>query len=256
MSYDLNLFRKDGLKKPFEQEEVKSKLKGEFNYIKFDPETGPALTFSVGKEKEDDGLELFYQQDEGNYWTYCSYGVSEEAFENFRNLVKNVALKLELKIQDPQSGDELIDPDDFEPGDEKSSETFELTKNATANVVESLPFILPAKEKQFILYVITSKNPETGERMFLSFKEDECYSSKVEIDESIDQVVKREIPELTGSEEYKILGMQDFGTAKDKSGNELPRYSVFIEVPYYDPKDPAKKLKHESEWKPVEEKSS
>lgn len=253
MSYDLDLYRKDGSKEPFEQEEVKDKLKGEFNYIKFHPDTGPVMDFEVGHENEADSIEFHYQgKDKGYYWTYCSYGISDEVFKNFKNLVKDIAVKLDMQIQDVQMGEGLIDPEEYLAEDVKSSERFGHTKKITSKVVEMLPYVLPAKKKHFILYFIMSDNPEIGKGVYLALTGNGFYASKVEAGKSIDQVVKREIPELTGSGKYKIMGVQNYDTAKDRFGNELPRYSVFIEVPYFDPIDTDRKLKHKVEWRPIQ----
>src|SRR3989344_6117514 len=253
MSYDLNRYRKDGSKEPFEQEAVKSKLRGRFNYIQFHPDTGPVMDFEVGQEKQGDNLEIHYQgKEKGCYWTYCSYGVSDEVFNNFKILVKDIATKLDLNIQDVQMGEELIDPVNFVADEPKSSDRFEYVKKVTSKVAEMFPFILPTKKKHFILYLIMINHPETGKGMYLSLSGNDLYASKVEVGESIDQVVKREIPELTGAGEYKIMEVQNLDTAKDKFGNDLPRYSVFIEVPFFDPSDTKRKLKYAVKWKHIQ----
>lgn len=246
MSYDLKLYRKDNSKKPFKEEELKDKLGDSFGFTATHTKNGLAVGFDVGYESERDSIE-FHHQEEGYYWTYCSYGVGEKDFIDFKKLVKDVAIKLNMHIQDPQVGENLIEPEDFIPDDTESCNRFGFVKKATQKVVEQLPWILPTKSKHFILYFIMSEDPVTHRNMLLTLGGDKLHASKVEPEESIDQVVKREIPELTGATEYKILQVRNYDTARDSYGNELPRYSVDIEVPYF---DPAKKnLKQRVEWR-------
>lgn len=248
MSYDLKLYRKDKSSKPFEEEEVKTKLSDSFEYLVVHPRDGFAIGFDVGYKAEDGGTEFYHQGEEkGYYWTYCSYGVDEQTFIDLKKLVKDVAEKLNLQIQDPQISNDMIDPATFNPSDPQSNKMFNLGKGSIQQFVEKSAWILPAKSKHFILYFVISNDPITNKKVLLTLGGDKMYASKVESEESIEQVVKREIPELTGADEYKIMQVQKHDTAKDRHGNELPRYAVFVEVPYFTPE--ARALKQRVEWK-------
>ncbi len=247
MSYDLNLFQKNDIKKPFLETELKTKLQHSFKYIFTHTKENQVFGFELGKSSKEGYLEFSFQDEKGCYWTYCSYGVEPQVFNDFKRDVKTVATKLDMLIQDPQISDDLMDPFDFEIEDEKSDNRFEFIKNVTEKVVEQLPYFLPSKTKHFILYFIVSKDSTTRKDVLLTLGNDKLYASKVEPDESIDQVVKREISGLTGSTEYKILEVLDHDFVKDRFGKELPRYGVYIEIPYFDPVD--KKLTQHVEWK-------
>lgn len=247
MSYDLNLYRKDGSKEPFEREEIKDKLENSFKDVAFQPESGPVMDFELSQENLADSLEFHYQgKEKGCYWTYCSYGVDDETFKNFKRGVKEVATALAMQIQDVQVGEDLIDPEEFTADDTESSEKFGHAQKITEKVIEKLPFILPTKSKLFILYFITADEPGKDSRVCLTIGDGHLYASKVEVGESIEQVVKREVPILTGSSEYKLIGAKPHDTAKDRFGNELPRYTIYVDVPYF---EPAKRdLKIKVEW--------
>ena len=249
MSYVLHLYRKDHSKNPFTETELKNKLGNSYGYVAVHSEKNLAVGFDIGKT-EVDSTEFYHQgNDKGYYGTYCSYGIDEKEFMDFKRIVKDIAITLNLQIQDPQISENLIEPENFIPDDTVSSNRFTFTKQATKEVIKRLPWILTTKSKHFILYFIMSTDPVTHKNLFLTIGEKGMYASKVEPGESIDQVVKREIPELTGGTVYKILQAKDYDTARDRYGNELPRYSVIIEVPYFDPIK--KTLKQKVDWQPL-----
>lgn len=247
MSYDLGFYKKDGSKKPFTETEFKNKIGDVFRLVAIHQKNGLAVGFDVGSKTEKDYIEFYHEGEGGGYWTYCSYGVDEKKFIDFKKIVKDVAINLDLQIQDLQINEGLIDPKDFNPEDPKSNQSFNRTKNITKKIIKQLPWILPTESKHFILFFILSIDPATNKNVTLILGGGGLYGSKVEQGESIDQVVKREIPNLIGTTEYEIIQVQNFDTARDKYGNELPRYSVHIKVSYF---DPAKKiLKHKVRWR-------
>jgi len=139
VSYDLNLFRKDGSKEPFEREDIEGKLHNSFKYVALHPESGPVLDFEVSRENEADSYEFHYHgKENGCYWTYCSYGVDEETFREFKSFVKEVAIALGMRIQDVQHGINLINPEEFITDDVESTVKFRYVKKVMKKVAEHL----------------------------------------------------------------------------------------------------------------------
>lgn len=248
MSYDINLHRKDKQKTPFTEAELRSGLEDTFEYINTNVVDGSVVDFEVGLDPMNSS-EFHYQNESGCYWTYCSYSVDDAVFNKFKSEVKTIATKLDLLIQDPQIDEELINPEDFTVKDDESSKKFDYAQQITEKISGDLPYILPAESKHFILYFIRSQDPINGNKVLLTLGQERLYASKVEVGESIDQVVRREIPKLTGSNEYKLLNSFEYDTAKDRFGNDLPRYALDIAIPYFDPR--TRHLKQMVEWKSV-----
>jgi len=140
MSYDLNLFRKRNNKKPFSKTEISNKLADHFGYIKEHVKGAEVAGFDVGHKEGGDIIKFFYNQEEGGgyYWTYCSYGVDDKTFKNFKKLVKDVAEKLDLQIQDVQVSEDLMDPDEFVLDDNESGGKFRYTKKVAQKIAEML----------------------------------------------------------------------------------------------------------------------
>ncbi len=90
MSYDLRLYRKNKEHRPLTQEEIE-RLKGTFDvHVLNLDDVGHVIEFTAkykGSTFEED--EFYYQKD-GSYWTYVSYGATNEEFDHFlKTLIGN-----------------------------------------------------------------------------------------------------------------------------------------------------------------------
>lgn len=248
MSYDLKLYRTNGKKGSLSKNEIDS-IRNKFDIIIRYEKDNNIISFAI-KNKNDnfDWLEEgfdFWYQDEGCYLVTVPYSVSEEAFNYFINLVKNLTNELNLKIIDNQSGKEFSEKD--------AKEIFDYTKNVANRVIKS-PFLwqlfdlkVPAKSKYFIMYFLISTDPQAKKKMVLTYDFGKVYCSKVNEGESLKSVLDKEIPMLIGSGEYKFVKKIDGGIAQDKYGNNIPRFNLYIEIPYFNPKD--RNLKYDFSWK-------
>lgn len=118
--------------------------------------------------------------------------------------------------------------------------------------VVDFPYSLPSEKKFFILYFITAKNPETLKNAVLTLVGNRYYASKVNTGESLISVIDREIVDLTGSNIYDLFDVQEnYDTAFDMHGKELPRTALYLDVPYFEIK--SRKLKYPMEWHNPEE---
>lgn len=205
--------------------------------------------FEAGDSREEN-VELQYDRG-GYYWASCSYAVDSFVFTAFVRRVKEIAANLDMLIQDPQLQN---DPASFCYQDEGYEATlasrFVSVKKTLEKFSKYPPSALPATGRFFILLSITSRDPETGKDVLLTSASGRLYASKVEAGESIEQVVKREMPELTGSSEFSIINVFRSDTAKDRLGNVLPRHMVVIRVPYFYPKD--RNVVKEVEWRALD----
>lgn len=245
MSYDLKLYRKNRSPEPLNKEELEP-LKPLFRvFITAADEKGKVKSFEVASENEQGWVRIeFCLQDDGSYWTYISYGGPPERFATFKREVKDVAIALGLQIQDPQLSSELVDPENYDAGSAESAKRFNYIVN---EVLPMTPHMIPATSKYFIKYFIKSKNPTTSKEVILTLGNNRIYASKVNVGESLLEVINREIVELTGSKEYKLVEVVDnYDSAFDRYGNRLPRSALFLEVPYFDPK--TRRLRYPMEW--------
>lgn len=233
MSYDLYFFRRNNIKEPFKPGEVELRLKDHVFKVSEFVKDGYAMGFNVTINEGEEEMEFYHQKPEGSYYsTGCSYGVGKESFEGFKKGLVVVAKKLDLLIQDPQMGnDEIIEPDDFVFDEPKSGKAFQYVQNQLRNI----NYISPAAHKHFILYFVMAEEPATKNVLTLLTEDGLLLAGKVNKGESINQVVGREMPELTGQDKYRIVKVVTHDTARDRYGNELPRYAVSVVVPYFDP---------------------
>jgi len=230
MSYDLYLRRPEGVNNRFNPSEVSEKLKDNFGYINEYVEDGAVAGFDIGVKDENDCCEFYFQNEDEGYWASCSYGLNDARFENFKQFIKTIATKLNLLIQDPQTSEEWLSSDKFSPDGEKSKTVY-VNMN---QFLKNIPYTQVTKEKFFIIYLIISTGP-LGEKLQLCYENSGSPASKVGIGESINLVVQREIPELTGDQEYIIRNAVPYDSAQDRFGNLLPRYVVQVEVPFFYP---------------------
>lgn len=250
MSYDLNLFRKDNFPEPFEEKVLQEKLAGVYGHLSVYLHEGRVTNFEVRTEEEKDSIEFSYQIEDGCYKTYCSYSVDDTTFRDFKRTVSSVAHALNLLIEDPQLGEERMEPEAFDKTYDKSTQTFEATKQITGSVMDQLPYLIPATATYFTVYFITSEDPVTKSRMVLTFESGQLYASKVEAGTSLHDTVKKDLKELLGASTFTIVQVSDYDTAHDKDGNELPRSAVLLTVPYVDPA--LEPRKHTMEWQMVD----
>ncbi len=251
MSYDLSLCKKDGIKEPFPKDEIEA-LGVKFDIIirKLD-EKNNVVGFTT-KNKNDkfdwleDGFDFWYQ-DEGYYATNISYSASKEAFDYFVNLASNLANELNIKVIDNQT--------DLDLDEEEAKENFDYDKKTTELVINSPLFEeivnlkLTAKSKYFIMYLLWATDPQTGKKVVLTYDSGKTYCSKVNPGETLRSVIDKEIPMLVGSKEYKFVKMLNGGTAPDRYGNYLPRFNIYIEIPYFNPKE--RQLNFDFSWKEI-----
>lgn len=267
MSYDIFLYRKDGILKPYKKSEVKERLESKIDATEYYPEKGElAEGFSVyadlGEGKKNSGFELFFQKEEGCYWTSCSYAADAGFFQFFKKAIKELAILLELKIKDPQISEEIFEAADYNTDDSRSIKGIETMKEMLkpeniSDILgekvtlvyplpknESIPpknfktletLFLPAEKKYFIFYVILSKDPKTNEYISL-LREDDCYvASKVEKGEILKNVIKQHMKEFFNLEKFKLIRVEEeYDFAFDREGNELPRTQLTFFVEYFD----------------------
>ncbi|MFA5025924.1 MAG: hypothetical protein WC503_05450 [Candidatus Shapirobacteria bacterium] len=267
MSYDIFLYRKDGILKPYKKSEVKERLESKIDASEYYPEVGElAEGFSVytdlSEGKKNSGFELFFQKEEGCYWTSCSYAVDTGFFTFFKKAIKELAILLDLKIKDPQISEEVFEAADYDADDLRSIKGIETIKELlkpenVSDILgekvtlvyplqkdESIPpknfkkletIFLPALKKYFIFYVILSKDPVTKEYVYL-LKEDNCYvASKVEKGEILKNVIKEQMKEFFNLEKFKLIRVEEeYDFAFDREGNELPRTELTFFVEYFD----------------------
>lgn len=223
MSYDWYLYRKDNIKKPFDNEmELRDKLKDKYKNISFHNENGVVMGFDIGVDALKGDLEFYHQGEKnGYYWTYCSYGVDKNIFNIVRENVENIALALDLQIVDQQT-----------VADEQARS------------------LLPAISKYFILYKIICTDPNSSDfsKLLLILEDDklEC-AGKVEPGQTLKETIDKDIIEFTESQKYLIIRIDDnYDSAPDKNNNIIPRTSVVLKVDYFDPK--TIKTKYPMKW--------
>lgn len=260
MSYDLRLYRKDETKSPLKRKEFqKLNEKFEITLDKVgdkDQVLGFRLKYKNDQPEwlDDEGFEVYFQED-GYYWTYISYSATDEMFDYFQRLINDLSSMLELKIQDTQISNEIINPNTTtSPEDGKNR--FNLTKKVMVKVVNSgildlaAVLVAPAKSKFFVMYFLTATDPVSARSVLLSFPNNKLYASKVSVGETLKSVIDREIVMLTGSSKYKVLKIVEGGTDLDRNGNEVKRLNLHIDIPYFNIN--SRKLKYPSVWSEIE----
>jgi hypothetical protein len=263
MSYDLQLYRQDDKKEPLSRNDLQ-KLDEKFvvNKVRTD-EHGRVLDFAVKYKDnqpnwlEEDGWEISWQEVEhlegeeetgGYYWHYISYSATDEMFQYFKNIAEDVADVLHLKIVDPQLGIQGLEEDKIETGPARANALFNIAQNVTKNLSEKFFLYEPAESTYFIKLFIRAWDPKSSDPTMLTLLQDgnQMYCSKVETGQTLDEVLKKEIPTLIGDDYYQVMTMLDGDFAFDKHGNKLPRKNVFIDIPYFDPK--TRDLKYDMRW--------
>jgi hypothetical protein len=251
MSYDLYLYRKNNIKKPYDSGEVLKKLNKTFKYIYEHVESDKVIGFDVGYDIKAPEIDVSYQGEEkGYYFTYCSYAVENNTFIKFKEMVVDIAKGLDMLICDPQikpySSTRTQNPSEYNVDSIESRRAVSIVRSSLRQFEKLSPYILPTKEKHFIIYFISSTDPKTNKDFSLTLGNNRFYASKVNVGESIKDVVDREIVELTGSSKYDFMNIKRSDTAKDKYGNELERYALFIDVPFFNLKN--RKTKYKMIW--------
>jgi hypothetical protein len=257
MSYDIFLKRKDGEGKALSKQEFLSKHPDqEFPYVHYDANDKSEVTyFEIGKNDLDYG-EYFFSEEDGWYMTGLSYGVKIDIFEKARDEIVKVAKLLDLKIFDPQTCQDGINPEDYVQGTHKSSEIFGQTTKMIDKIKEKpeqlLYQLVTQKEDYFITYFITSTEPETGDNLVLKLSNGGYYASKVIAGQTLKDVAGKELPALFGDIKFHFINMVPFDSAKDRHGKTLQRYVVNFGAPYFDPTK--KKSKYSFVWDKLESK--
>ncbi|MBU1117581.1 hypothetical protein KKD37_01305 [Patescibacteria group bacterium] len=279
MSYDLFLYRKDGILEPLNKDDVEKKLYPEFSVFEFNSDKGKYATyfqvyFSQGAQWS--GFDFTFQSEDGCYWASCPYSVDREELGYFKSVVRDVAILLDFKINDPQISKELFEAGDYDPNDVRGVKAIDLVKEdmkpenmskilgkrvrLTYPIMENslirkegLAGLLssPEKGKHFVFYVIFSRKPITLEDFYLTLDDGRFYASKVEKGESLEEVIKRDMKKLVGSEIYKLVEIdKNYDFALDKRGNKTPRTRLTLKVNFFE--IDKVKSKYPMKWKKME----
>jgi len=279
MSYDLFLYRKDGILKPLKKNDVEKKLYPEFSVFEFNFDEGKYATyfqvyFSQGAQWS--GFDFTFQGEDGCYWASCPYSVDREELGYFKSVVRDVAILLDFKIKDPQISEELFEAGDYDPNDVRGIKAFDLMKeslklkNISKILGRKLSLTYPLKEnstilkeglaglllspiesKHFVYYIIFSRKPITLEDFYLTLDDGRFYASKVEKGESLEEVIKRDMKKLVGSEIYKLVEIdKNYDFALDKRGNKIPRTRLTLKVNFFE--IDKVKSKYPMKWKKME----
>lgn len=255
MSYDLYLYPENKRSEPLTRDEFHT-LDNKFTVkVLREDSQGRVLDFSVKYKEnnpswiddEEEGFEIFWQPD-GYYWHYVSYGVNDEVFDYFKRLTIDLAKVLSLKIQDPQVGDDIISPDEYEGQNKKSEKRFEIAQQVTQKIFDNSFLYEPAESTYFIKLFIRAWDPNASNPNMLILLEggNQMYCSKVEKDQTLHEVLEKEVPPLIDSNYYKVMTVTDGDFDFDRQGRKLPRKNVFIDIPYFDPK--SRNLKYNMVW--------
>lgn len=116
----------------------------------------------------------------------------------------------------------------------------------TKRIIPEISRTTPAVSKYFILYRISSKNSTTSETVMLVLDDGRIFASKVNPGETLTDVVNREIVDLTGSNEYTLNSVSEHDEAKDRFGNMLRRYALYIDVPFFNLEN--RKTRYSMKW--------
>lgn len=138
MSYDLNIFRLNGASKRFTLKELEEQLHTVFKLFEHDYTHEDGIewfTIHYRDKSPNNNWEFHYQKDKGCYWTGCSYGTDENTIKDFRKVVRDVAVLLNAQIQDPQLGEEIIDPQKFDINDLRSIRIRTLERHIISKVI-------------------------------------------------------------------------------------------------------------------------
>lgn len=101
---------------------------------------------------------------------------------------------------------------------------------------------VPATAKYFVKLWLYSKNA-LGDSVILFFHQApstknlsdiQYYASKVNPGETLENVLHKEVLSITRSEKYTIRSIIDDDTASDRYGNEIKRYAVLLDVPFFE----------------------
>lgn len=256
MSYDLRLYRKDKLKEPLSENKLES-LNNKFKIVITEKDDQNRVLGFYAKYTDnnpewltDDGFE-FYYQDKGYYFTYIAYSASEEMFEYFKKLTRDIALALNFQIQDTQMSEHIIDPNEYETF-QPTENSFGFTQKILQGLANSnfLDYVTPSTFKYFIKYFLIAVEPNTEKRKMLLLEGNKMYCSKVNVGESLCEVINKEIELLTGSKLYQITNVLHGDFDYDRHGNKIPRYNVFLQIPYFNPYKI--KLKFNMKWRNLE----
>lgn len=249
MSYDLYLQSKNPNKKPLLREDF-DKLNEIFKVEILKQDENQNITeFSASHKTSNDALpnEFFCDTEDGNYWTHLSYAATKEQFANFIKIATDIARFLDMDVFDPQFGKTL----DLTEENSQNTQRFQTGQQTLQHVIKKFVVMpnTPTTSKFFTMYLITTKQPNTDRTVLLTQGKGSVYCSKVNPGETLLDVIKKELPLLTGSSEYKLKDIQDGGFDFDRHGNKLPRINLHIEVPYFDPHE--KNLKYPFIWEPL-----
>lgn len=111
MSFDLNLYRNNS-KHSFKQIELKPILDKKFPDSFIDLVDGQVQKFTINRNSQHQ-ISFEFQPEYGCFRTFLKFGSSQPVIDHFINTVRRVALALDMKIQDPQADNKLIEPADF-----------------------------------------------------------------------------------------------------------------------------------------------
>lgn len=259
MSYDIFLHSKHDKNKSITTE-FWTKLQQELSVESIDKNTDGSIKNFYGKYKGESpawvgkGFE-YYQQDNGDYVTSISYSATDEMLQYGIKLSTDIAAAIDFTIYDPQFSDESLSPEEYANQTNTSLDIANRTRRFTQGIATNLithplfphkPIIIsPASMTYFTQYLVYSNDPET-DLLVILLQGNQTYCSKVERGEKLQEVMDREIPLLTGSSEYRFLEIGDGGSARNKHGDDLPRFNLIIAVPYFDPK--SRNLIQPSSW--------
>lgn len=255
MSYDLKIFRKNSTHKHVTLQELEERFHTVFDIFEYDQEHRDHIRwFTVHYRDESPNLTWEFDfQDDGCYSTRCAYGVDRALFAKFRKVTQDVAMLLDAQIQDPQISQTLIDPKDFTIDNSESDSVRKMERQLSTefamehDLTNATPSIVAycskkAEKKFFILYFMVGRIPNTDNLQYLVLENGGFFASKVNVGETLTEVLNREISELTGSSKYYVEHITErYDTALDRFHNTLDRTAVLLRIPYFDPAKTATK---------------
>jgi hypothetical protein len=129
----------------------------------------------------------------------------------------------------PEIGQKIIDS--IEKGRKRYEKLREVaeTKYFIKLLITSYDSLDKNKERYLTLIMHEGEKPDNLNKVM-------NYCSKVNPGEKLQEVIEREITEISGNPFYRCLNIEDDGFAKDKFGNDLKRLRLVIKIPYFEPK--------------------
>lgn len=244
MSYQLFLYRKSEQEYPFLETEIREKIKETRGHITTDLSNGDVIEFEIyfsfADIEKDTFLRFIYRYDLNCYWTYLPYLYDLSLFKKFLYYVCDISSKLDLLIYDNQVSDiiKLENPDDFIKEKDIASNIFLQHQENTTKFINFLEanYLLKqtAVNTNFLLYRVESKDPRTGNKLYLNISKDRVLAGKINPGETLGKIIKDDLNFLD-EYKYKIVKIkQNCEKVKNSKGEFINRHHIYIEVPFFD----------------------